>query len=156
MNMQDELTREQSENLLDTIGGSGADLDAVDDLTPILINTIGRVTNAAKLDRALDKPLTFELRAALTGRKIELDQLAKAAPRKAPAFLGMVAIVPDRLASMTHFIGMNGVSREVRMLEGRRVVDVSPGEFRQILLTGPHGLDWLNANADHALQANTH
>jgi hypothetical protein len=156
--MEDELTRGQLLDILATVGGSGVALDEVDDLMPICLNTISRVTDPARLDRALDQPLTFELRAALRTRRLELDQIAKAAatPRKAPAFLGMVAIVPDRLASMSHFVGMNGVSREVRTIDGKRVLDCSPGEFRQILLTGPFGLDWLDSNPDHVLQASTH
>jgi len=148
MKMQDELTREQLLDIFDTLGGSGTALDEADDLTlaAILTNTIARATDAGKLDRAMDRPLTFEWRAALTGRKIELDQLAKAAPRKVPAFPGMTVNVPERLASVTNFVDVNGVSREVRMVDGRRVVDVSPSEFRQVFLAGPIGLEWQLAN----------
>jgi hypothetical protein len=141
----DQLSREQLIDILNAVGGTGADLAAVADPMPILINTIARVTDAAKLDRALEKPQTFETRAALTARKIELIQPANVAPRREPAYPGLTVFVPECLAGMTHFIDGRGNSREVRIEHGKRVLDLTPGEFHAFL-GGTSGLHWQRAN----------
>ena len=61
--MQDALSREQMLDMLEMLTGSRGELDNITSeyLMAILTNTIARTTDAAKLDRALDGPLSFEI-----------------------------------------------------------------------------------------------
>jgi hypothetical protein len=145
--MDKEMTRDDLLALLETLGGHGAQLDAADDvmLSAIIRNTLGGVTDAGAIDRALSRPLSVEWRGRVQGRRIELGQLAKVAPRKPQAYPGLTAIVPPALESMTHFIDDRGNSHETRIVDGKRVLDLSVAAFRAFL-GGPHGLDWSRAN----------
>jgi hypothetical protein len=144
---KDDLTRDELIDLLVVVGGSGADLHAADDVTlsAIVLNRILAVTDASKLAAALAMPLTLEWRAVLTRRQIELDQIAKVPPRKPPTYPGLTVFIPPVLESMTHFIDDRGNSHETRIVDGKRVLDMSVAAF-MAFLGGPHGLDWSRAN----------
>jgi hypothetical protein len=147
MNMLDELTREQLAEIVATLGGAGVELDGIEDLMPLVLNVIARVTDTSRLDRALAKPLTFEVRAALVRRKLELDTLARAPKKTPPAYPGLTARIPEKFGALTHFIDGNGVTFEARIENGVRVIDLSPASFRAFL-SSPDGLHWERANPD--------
>jgi hypothetical protein len=99
----------------------------------------------------LPEPITyeeFEHRTKLVVRRAELDQAARAAPRTVEAYPGLTAIIPERLSSVSQFVDQLGRIQEVCVVDGVRVVDVSPYLFR-LFLAGPCGLDWERANEDN-------
>jgi hypothetical protein len=147
--MDKDMTRDDLLALLADIGGHGADLQDADDATLAAIarNRLALVTDAAAIERALSKPLSVEWRGRLVGRRIELEQIAKvaAAPKKVAPYPGLSVFVPQTLDGMTHFFDGNGSSHEVRIVDGRRVLDMTPSAF-MAFLGGPNGLDWSRAN----------
>jgi hypothetical protein len=146
--MQDDLSRAQLLDILDAVGGSGADLQDADDVTlaAIVRNRIAIVSDAARIEAALAMPLDIEWRGRLVGRRVELEQIAKIAPRKEPPYPGLTVRVPSILDGMTHLFDGDGIGREVREVAGHRVLDMTVAAFRAFL-GGPHGKNWEEANA---------
>jgi hypothetical protein len=151
MSLVDSLNRDELIALLDAVDGD-ADL-TLDDvmLTAVITNTIGRITDAAKLARAMDRPLNYELRAALVARSIELQQReqqsrAMPTPTTTESF-PLAVVVPERFSSMSHFVDAKGRTRAVYLDDsGRRVLDMNASEYKLTFLGGAHGLDWAACN----------
>jgi hypothetical protein len=152
MAMVDNLSRDELIGLLDAVDGV-ADLSINDvHLTAVILNSIGRITDAAKIARALDRPLNFELRAALVARSIELQQQSREQSRAMPTpttteSFPLAVVVPERFSSMSHFVDAKGRTRAVYLDEsGRRVIDLAPVEYKLTFLGGAHGLEWAASN----------
>jgi hypothetical protein len=141
MSLVDSLNRDELIGLLIAVDGV-ADL-TLDDviLTAVVLNSIGRITDAAKLARALDRPLTYELRAALVARGLELQQPSRAMPTPTTTESFPLAVfVPPRFDSLSHFIDAKGRARAVYLDEsGRRVLDMTPAEYKLTFLGGALG-----------------
>ena len=110
-----------------------------------------------KLDEALAQlPASqenLETRAALMARRIEFDQAARAAAANSrPQPRGnLVVNVPDGVG-ISHFFGNGGrVVRSRIADDGRLVLDLFLDEFKNLLASRQHGLDWQIANPE-ALQ----
>jgi hypothetical protein len=98
-------------------------------------------------EKLLDPTLELEERAALMGRRITLDQIARAPAPRAEPLTGFSVVVPPNMG-LSDIVDGNGRQYKVRVDDdGRVVVDITPGVFK-ILLMGSSGLDWERANAD--------
>jgi hypothetical protein len=92
----------------------------------------------------------FDRRANLMARRITLDQdIRAAAANSRPQPRGnLVVNVPDG-SGISHFYGTGGRLCQTRITDdGRVVLDLFMAEFRNLLASRQHGLDWQNANPD--------
>jgi len=100
----------------------------------------------ADLDAALLRPCSLERRAELMTRRITLDQAQRAVPPRAEPLTGFTIRVPTHLP-ISDIVDQSGRRFQTRMVGDRVVIDVTPAVF-QILLAGPDGKHWSDANQD--------
>jgi hypothetical protein len=143
-----QLSRRQILDLIQVIGGHGADLSLVEDLMPVFINRVAGTTDVSLLNRALSLPQTYETRALLMARRGELEQIAKTPPRKDPPYTGLTVNVPPEYDGLTHVIAADGLPRPVREVDGQRVVDVGVAAFLGMISEPGNNGAWQRANLD--------
>jgi hypothetical protein len=102
---------------------------------------IESIDTVAKLDAALLQEYGLERRGALMAKRIMLDQASRATPHRPAANTGFTVVVPECLG-ISDVVDGDGRRFQVRVdIDGRRVVDMTPGTF-MALLQGPHGKVW--------------
>lgn len=94
----------------------------------------------------------LEARATLMARRIDLANSARAvrdaAAGRQPPRGNLVVNVPAGVDT-SHYYGRDGRVAVARIAEdGRAVLDLFLGEFKQLLMDRKHGLDWQNANPE--------
>jgi hypothetical protein len=149
MNEEAELSRADLLELIDAIGGHGGLDEITDDMLPAVFRNRLQLTDPARIEKALARPLPVEYRAMLMHRKLDLEtetaRRAMAVDRQTQRG-GLTVRVPDHLG-ISHFVGQNGRTIMVRADEsGHAVLDLFPAEFHVLLQDRVHGLDWQKVN----------
>jgi hypothetical protein len=148
-----EFTRELLLGLLTDLGASfPRDAHSLDDpiLAAMVKSRLALVADTATIDKALERELSMSWRGALMARRIELDQIARAAamPKKEPVYAGLTVRVPPEHDALTHIYASDGLPRAVRMENGQRVVDISVAAFLGLVTNKTGGMAWERVNQD--------